>query len=317
MLSAGDFEENFDAIQNARKNFVQVENIEKSYEKPVAAMSASFVESEYLIDLKKAGAVDANGNIVNPTLWQTTINKTAERVKKLGANAFSEEEINAAADNAYYREYSKYMKDKGFALMPIEEYRRNFKDAITRGIDYETEKLTETDAWNQAVANRTVNKTVLTPVERTMNIGGKTRNVVVHGLGYGSGVKGGLVGGFRGTYINPVTGKTESGSDAKGYITGRIEGQDDNGNTITYYELTDYTPGSPTQGQIRIVPSNSETDAVYQQYLDQNNVEVSSDKKESGSATGTSVLPMKSGGIIYQPGTGITAPSTTNKPSAY
>lgn len=219
MLSAGDFKENFDAIQNARKNFVQVENIEKSYAVPVAAMSTSFVESEYLIDLRKAGAVDANGNVVNPTLWQTTINKTAERIKKIGANAFSEEEINAAADNAYNREYSKYMKDKGFALMPIEEYRRNFKDAIGKSIDYETEKLTETDAWNQQRAKKSVWETKITPTLDKVRVGTTGFETDAQIWGLPSSAWFDTKGNVTGRVFNPSTGEFQSGASSTG---GRI-----------------------------------------------------------------------------------------------
>jgi len=311
LVSAGNFKENYDEIQNVRKELVTAVSMSDASKELLAGVNATVVDNPKW----NSSIYDETGKPV-----ATSIDKLVENIKSGGLAVYygkeGMEELNKKIDASWDASYGnagaklEYMPSK-------EKYRNYFLSVAESSITKNLQHIKNTDQYNRANADKNASKTVLTPVQRDMTIGGKTRTVTAVGFGYGAGVKGGYFGGFKGSYKDPVTNTPVNGTNIRGYVTGRISGKDDNGNDISYYEVTlDATTKDP--GRVVIVPSNSETDGVVQGYLDQNNVTISGETKEQQSATGTygtktTVTPAVT---INQTKT-TTLPSQSNKQPAY
>lgn len=268
----------WDKIVKAKNKMYMAEALETST-KPILDGINQSILMDGIFEQAYSKSVGADGK-VNMTALKTNVDQAYITFKKTGLNAFPD--IDAKINAMYEAKYPTESPSN-----PTLEVFKNFIISSAKvGVEEQFQKMTTDNVWERLADAKKINETVLTPVQRNMTIGGKTRTVTAVGFGYGPGVKGGYFGGFKGKYIDPITNTPVSGTNVRGYVTGRLSGTDDAGNEITYYEVTlDNTTKAP--GQVVIVPSNSETDGVVQGYLDQNNVEISGETKDQQSATGT------------------------------
>jgi hypothetical protein len=296
LVSAGNFKENYDEIQNVRKELVTAVSMSDASKDLLAGVNATVVDNPRW----NSSIYDENGKPV-----ATSIDKLVENIKSGGLAVYygkeGMEELNKKIDASWDASYGssgaklEYMPSK-------EKYRNYFLSIAESSITKNLQHIKNTDQYNRANADKNASQTIINPTTRKFTVGGKTYDARVIGLGYGAGIKGGVVGGFQGVYFDPITLKYEDGANAKGNIVGRIEGEDEMGNTVVFYEVVDTSPNSTTPGKIRTIPSNTEMDGAYQEYLEMNNVKIG-ETQEYQSGTGE------------DEGVTRTVPAVTNKPA--
>lgn len=282
IVDLNDFsDEGMDKMYNAYNKIQMVEGMEVALQSVVTAMSASVFEDEILREVFTQGLTfdKETGELTPESLkkFQTTKDRTAQRLHTEGLDAFMEEEINERLEAAWNKAYAKY-DGLGSPIVPSkEEFFATGRAMVTKHIEWELEKVTEYDLGKE-YRSRDANTLNIDPVKKEKTIGGKNRLVIESGLTKSGATR---LAGFDGD-LTTTDGRiisTKGGAAKEMNIISKNEVLDANGNVEFVYYLISYEDqnGNMSQGYAE---SNTSLDGAWEQAVFDSYVRFTGNEKD-------------------------------------